>query len=164
MKLAKPCCFKSVCAAIKRDKTSSVQPELTCLLAYLPMCDKYHVHVDHVSYTSCNVIKFYVCRFDSLPAVQLFMLCGLQILFKFNLFEKLCQEYHQSIKQFGSRSSPAFCRASMVWVQTVCKDYQQMTLGEDVTARSKKISGICGQSAQLQRLASLLNVYICATC
>ena len=57
--------------------------------AYLPMCDKYHVHVDHVNYTSCNVIKFYACGFDSLPTGQLFMLCGLQIVFQIQTFRKI---------------------------------------------------------------------------
>ena len=37
-------------------------------------------------------------------------------------FEKKIQEYHQSAKQFGSRSGPTF------WFPTVCKSYQQMTL------------------------------------
>ena len=31
--------------------------------------------------------------------------------FQNQLFEKLFQEYHQSVKQFGSRSGPTFCRA-----------------------------------------------------
>ena len=31
--------------------------------------------------------------------------------FKINFFEKLFQEYPQSVKQFGFRSGPTFCRA-----------------------------------------------------
>ena len=31
--------------------------------------------------------------------------------FKNNFFEKFFQEYHQSVKQFGSRSGPTFCGA-----------------------------------------------------
>ena len=51
-----------------------------------------------------------------------------------NFSKKIFQEYHQSVKQFGSRSSPTFCR-----VQTVCKGYQQSTKvatsGERINAR-----------------------------
>ena len=43
-----------------------------------------------------------------------FVKCG----FKIKFFKKMLQEYHQSVKQFGSRSGPT---------QTVCKGYQQMT-------------------------------------
>ena len=32
-------------------------------------------------------------------------------LFKINFFEKFFQEYHQNVKQFGSRSGPTFRRA-----------------------------------------------------
>ena len=31
--------------------------------------------------------------------------------FKINFFEKFFHEYHQSVKLFGSRSCPTFCRA-----------------------------------------------------
>ena len=37
--------------------------------------------------------------------------CRLLIVFKINLLEKLFQEYHQSVNQFGSRSGPTLCRA-----------------------------------------------------
>ena len=50
--------------------------------------------------------------FNSLPPGNFFMLfCFLLIFFKFNFFEKFFQEYYQSVKQFGSRSDPTFCRA-----------------------------------------------------
>ena len=35
----------------------------------------------------------------------------LLIFFKINVFEKFFEEYHQSVKQFGSRSGSTFCRA-----------------------------------------------------
>ena len=38
------------------------------------------------------------------------------IFFKINLFEKSIQEYHQSVKQFGSS---LLC---LIWVQTVCNN------------------------------------------
>ena len=40
--------------------------------------------------------------------------------FKINFFKKFFQEYHQSVKQFGSRS----------WSKLFTKSYQQMTLGD----------------------------------
>ena len=44
------------------------------------------------------------------PACKKLTLCPLGI-FKINFFEIFFQEYHQSVKQFGSRSGPTFCRA-----------------------------------------------------
>ena len=38
-----------------------------------------------------------------------FVLCGF-FFFKLTFFKKTFQEYHQCIKQFGSRSGPTFCR------------------------------------------------------
>ena len=47
-----------------------------------------------------------------------FVVCG--FFFSINFFQKkIFQEYHQNVKQFGSRSG-------QIWVQTVCKGYQQM--------------------------------------
>ena len=37
----------------------------------------------------------------------------LHAFFKISFFEKIFQEYHQSIKQFGSRSGPTFCRPDL---------------------------------------------------
>ena len=37
----------------------------------------------------------------------------------------LIQESHQSVKQFGSRSG---LLSGLIWVQTVCKGYQQTAL------------------------------------
>ena len=43
----------------------------------------------------------------------------LLIFSKINFFEKIFKEYHQSVKQIGSRSDLTFC------VGTVCNCYQQ---------------------------------------
>ena len=49
---------------------------------------------------------------NSLPPGKFCMLfCRLLIIFKINFSEKFFQEYHQSVKQFGSRSGPTKCRA-----------------------------------------------------
>ena len=48
-------------------------------------------------------------------------------LFQNNLFQKI-QEYHQCVKQFGSRSVRPDIFLGLIWVQTVCKSYQQTTL------------------------------------
>ena len=44
-----------------------------------------------------------------------------------DFFKVFIQEYHESLKQFGSRSGPTSCRGLM-WVQTVFKGYQQIAL------------------------------------
>ena len=51
------------------------------------------------------------------------------------------QEYHQSVKQFGSRSGPTF------WVQTVCIGYQQTTL-----VSTKELRTFRGFEAEMQKL------------
>ena len=49
---------------------------------------------------------------NSLPSGKFFMdFCRLLIFFKIDFFKKFFQEYHQSVKQFGSRSGPTFCPA-----------------------------------------------------
>ena len=48
--------------------------------------------------------------------VPYFTLCMLDFFF----------QYHQGVKQFGSRSDPTFL-LGLIWVQTVCKGYQQTT-------------------------------------
>ena len=48
--------------------------------------------------------------FNSAYWVIFHTFCRLLIFFKFNFFEKFFQEYHQSVKQFGSRSVPTFCQ------------------------------------------------------
>ena len=38
---------------------------------------------------------------------------------------KVIEGHYESVKQFGSRSGPTL--SVLIWVQTVCKGYQQMT-------------------------------------
>ena len=42
------------------------------------------------------------------------------------------KKFHQGVKQIGSRSNPTFYilgyMLGLIWVQTVCKGYQQTTL------------------------------------
>ena len=52
-------------------------------------------------------------------SVHFMLFCRQLFLFKINVFEKFVQEYHQSVKLFGSRSGP---------INPVCKGYQQMTI------------------------------------
>ena len=49
-----------------------------------------------------------------------------------NFFEKFFQEYHQNVKQFGSKSGPS----NRIGVETVCKGYQQTTLAGKELRRS----------------------------
>ena len=44
------------------------------------------------------------------PGIFSMFFCLLLIFFKINFFEKFIQKYDQSVKQFGSRSGPTFCR------------------------------------------------------
>ena len=69
-------------------------------------------------FTVFNSTRLSNCRmvpefdFHSLPPGNFFMLfCFLHFFFKIKFFEKFFQEYYQSVKQFGSRSGPTFCRA-----------------------------------------------------
>ena len=64
------------------------------------------------------------------------LFCCLLIFFKssfekINFYENFFQEYSQSVKQFGSRSARLV--SGLIWVQTVCKGYQQTALvGKDI--------------------------------
>ena len=46
--------------------------------------------------------------------------CRLLTFFKINFFKKFFQEHYKSVKQFET--------SVLIWVQTVCKGYQQTTL------------------------------------
>ena len=46
-----------------------------------------------------------------MPGKFQMLLCRLLIFFHNQLLGKFDQEYHQSVKQFGSRAGPTFCRA-----------------------------------------------------
>ena len=58
---------------------------------------------------------------------------------KINFYEKCSHEYHQSVKQFGSRSGLTFFWG-LIWIQTVCKGLQQTTLACLSSADFFKIS------------------------
>ena len=65
--------------------------------------------------------------------MRFFFLSSADFFSKSFFFEKLFQEYDQSIKLFGSRSG------RLIWVQTVCKGFQQMALvGKELRTVSKK--------------------------
>ena len=50
------------------------------------------------------------------------------VFFKINFLKQIFQEYHQSVKLFFILIRPALL-SDLIWVQTVNKDCQQMTLG-----------------------------------
>ena len=60
-----------------------------------------------------KITKTFISKFllDSLFTWKFFMFLSSADFFKINFFEKIFQEYHQSVKQFGSRSGPTFFRA-----------------------------------------------------
>ena len=57
--------------------------------------------------------------------------------------KKIIQEYYQSVKQFGSRSGTTKIRpdilSGLIWIQTVCKGYQQTT---KVATSRERVRGI----------------------
>ena len=63
--------------------------------------------------------------------------------------EKNLSEYHQSAKQFGARSG-------LIWVQTVCKGYQQTAK----VATSGEIVNVCSSSFLLVPLRHFLVILI----
>ena len=56
------------------------------------------------------------------------LFCCLLIFFKMKFFEKFFQEYHQC--QIVSIQIRLYLLLVLIWVQTVCKSYQHMTLGD----------------------------------
>ena len=54
------------------------------------------------------------------------LFCRLLIYFKIKFFKKFFQEYHQSVKQLIQIRPDIL--SGLIWIQTVCKGYQQMTL------------------------------------
>ena len=82
--------------------------------------------------------QYALSTLNSLHAGKIFMIiCRLLNFFKINFFEKFFQEYHQSVNQFESIVS------GLIWVQTVCKGYQQMTLAgkEFITNETRRQFG-----------------------
>ena len=55
------------------------------------------------------------------------LFCHLLTLSKVNIFKKFYHEQYKSVKWFGSRSGPTVL-SGLISLQTVSKDYQQMTL------------------------------------
>ena len=61
------------------------------------------------------------------------LFCRLLIFFKINYFEKKFQEYHPSIL------------SGLIWVQTVCKGYQQTTLSRQGVEMQKYLYPVFNQ-------------------
>ena len=56
-------------------------------------------------------------------------------------FSKISSRNYQSVKQFGSRLGPAESDllSVLIWVQNVCKGYQQMT---EVTDSMERVNNV----------------------
>ena len=71
----------------------------------------------HISVVMCSRITHLKMDQPGEPAHEIVVLiayhifCRLLNFFQIKFFEKFFQEYYHSVTQFGSRSSPAFCRA-----------------------------------------------------
>ena len=98
-----------------------------------------------------------------------FCLCCHQLtFFKMNIFQKkIFQEPYQSVKRFGSRSGATLCHL-LIWVQTVCKGYQQICLCCDKLTfcksnfSNKNLSGTLSkcQRAWIQIRSDIMSVLI----
>ena len=75
-------------------------------------------------------------RVNSLPTGYLCMLfCRLLIFFKITFFKKLFQQYHQSVKQFGSRSGPTFCRTwtgTKLFAKIISRRHYSTVVGKEL--------------------------------
>ena len=73
----------------------------------------------------CTGVEFFQVVVNDLSLCRLgnlsYFCCRLVTFFKVNFFKKSFQNNYQNVKQFG------FCWTVLMWVQTVCKGYQQMT-------------------------------------
>ena len=87
----------------KQGQTTLVVGENDCRTVYLPCAE---------------VSAFWVVFF--------MLFCRLLIFFNINFFKKFFREYHQSVRQFGSRSDTTFL-SGQIRVKIVCKGYQQTT-------------------------------------
>ena len=85
----------------------SLYHHLTCLF----FIEYIRVHSPSVIYDHFTIIMPYFALNLCILGNFACFCCRLLIFFKINFFEKFFPEYHQSVKQFGSRSGPTFCRA-----------------------------------------------------
>ena len=74
--------------------------------------------------TVCKGYQQMTCRQRINKNFHIF--CCLLIFFKINFFEKKNQEYHQECRTVRIQMR-ADILLGLIWVQTVCKGYQQMT-------------------------------------
>ena len=77
-------------------------------LVKMPHCWKLHVTAHIVLGENTRIVKdfFNFCRWEIFHAFL-----SSAYFFQHQLFEKIFQKYHLSVKQIGSRSGPTFCRA-----------------------------------------------------
>ena len=75
-------------------------------------------------YMPGNVCVFVFCRF----------------VFKISTFPKIFQEHYQSVKRFVTRSGPTRLSV-LIWIQTVCKGYQQLA---KVAASRERVKSCMG--------------------
>ena len=58
-----------------------------------------------------NKLMFLMVWFNEGGKLTFYPLGNVSFFSKSTFFEKYCQDYHQCVKQIGSRSGPTFCRA-----------------------------------------------------
>ena len=70
----------------------------------------------------------------TLNSLHAFFLSFMGFLLKSNFFKEILQEYHQSVKQFGSRSGPTFCWAwsgSKLFAKVISRRQKSPPAGKD---------------------------------
>ena len=70
----------------------------------------FYFHSMFIFVIACNIFLFRSLIFCMLCNFSC-SCCRLLTLFKINFFKKFFHEHYQSVKQFGSRSGPTFCRS-----------------------------------------------------
>ena len=70
----------------------------------------------------CILISFWIFKYCFfIPSHFITIYCAIFYSLDAGFFQ-----YHPGVKKFGSRSGLTFCRG-LIWVQTVCKGYQQIS-------------------------------------
>ena len=101
------------------------------------------LHKNKGSLTLCTL-------FCHLRIVLFFFFFFVCLFFKLTFSKKIFQEYHQSVKQFGSRSGPTFCRAwygSKLFAKVIRRQQKSPLAGKELNPNLKR--GINSQKKKL---------------
>ena len=93
-----------------------------------------------VRMVSCEVAASLKSKYTKVPPRKFwYAFCRLLIFFKINFFEKFFQEYNQSVKTVWIQIRLDIL-SGLIWIQTVYKGYQKMTLVDKELKRRTKFA------------------------